>query len=78
MALQQEISAEIEAEKVGKTMKAVIDRKESDYYVARTEFSSPEVDPEVIIKTRRKLSIGEFYNVEITDSEYFDIQGQIK
>ena len=78
MALQQEISAEIEAEKVGKTMKAVIDRKESDYYVARTEFSSPEVDPEVIIKTRRKLRIGEFYNVEITDSEYFDIQGQIK
>lgn len=78
MALQQEISAEIEAEKVGKTMKAVIDRKESDYYVARTEFSSPEVDPEVIIKTRRKLNIGEFYNVEITDSEYFDIQGQIK
>ena len=59
-------------------MKAVIDRKESDYYVARTEFSSPEVDPEVIIKTRRKLRIGEFYNVEITDSEYFDIQGQIK
>ena len=78
MALQQEISAEIEAEKVGKTMKAVIDRKESDYYVARTEFSSPEVDPEVIIKTRRKLRIGDFYNVEITDSEYFDIQGQIK
>lgn len=78
MALQQEISAEIEAEKVGKTIKAVIDRKESDYYVARTEFSSPEVDPEVIIKTRRKLNIGEFYNVEITDSEYFDIQGQIK
>lgn len=78
MALQQEISAEIEAEKVGKTMKAVIDRKESDYYVARTEFSSPEVDPEVIIKTRKKLRIGEFYNVEITDSEYFDIQGQIK
>ena len=78
MALQQEISAEIEAEKVGKTMKAVIDRKESDYYVARTEFSSPEVDPEVIIKTRRKLRIGEFYNVEITDSEYFDIQGKIK
>ena len=78
MVFQQEISAEIEAEKVGKTMKAVIDRKESDYYVARTEFSSPEVDPEVIIKTRRKLRIGEFYNVEITDSEYFDIQGQIK
>ena len=78
MALQQEISAELEAETVGKTMKAVIDRKESDYYVARTEFSSPEVDPEVIIKTRRKLRIGEFYNVEITDSEYFDIQGQIK
>ena len=78
MALQQEISAEIEAEKVGKTMKAVIDRKESDYYVARTEFSSPEVDPEVIIKTRRKLRSGELYNVEITDSEYFDIQGQIK
>ena len=76
MALQQRISAEIEAEKVGKTLKVVIDRKEGDYYVGRTEFCSPEVDPEVLIPfDERQLRVGRYYNVRIVDSEEFDLYG---
>lgn len=76
MALQQRISAEIEAEKVGKTLKVVIDRKEGDYYVGRTEFCSPEVDPEVLIPVgERQLRVGRYYNVKIVDSEEFDLYG---
>ncbi len=77
MDVQQDISAEIEAEKIGKTLKVVIDRKEDNYYVGRTEFSSPEVDPEVLIPMDKKLEIGSFYQVKITDSEPFDIYGEI-
>ena len=78
MALQQEISAEIEAEKVGKTLPVIIDRKEGDYYIGRTEFSSPEVDPEVLIKaSTKRLRVGEFYQVRIIDSEEFDIYGEV-
>mgnify|MGYP000443635143 CR=1 FL=1 len=76
MTLQQEISAEIEAEKVGKVMKVVIDRKEGGYYVGRTEFCSPEVDPEVLIPaSEKKLRVGSFYDTKITSSEEFDIYG---
>ena len=76
MALQQEISAEIEAEKVGKVLKVVIDRKEGDYYVGRTEYCSPEVDPEVLIPAdERPLKVGRYYNVKIVDSEEFDLYG---
>ena len=79
MALQQGISAEIEAEKVGKLLKVVIDRKEGDYYVGRTEFCSPDVDPEVLIKaSERKLRSGCFYNVRITSSEEFDLYGIVE
>ena len=78
MALQQEISAEIEAEKVGKTLPVIIDRKEGDYYIGRTEFCSPEVDPEVLIKaSTKRLRVGEFYQVRIIDSEEFDIYGEV-
>lgn len=78
MALQQEISSEIAASKVGKVFKVIIDRKESDYYVGRTEFSSPEVDPEVLIPVAEKdLRTGNFYNVKITDSEEFDLYGTV-
>ncbi len=74
MALQQEISAEVEAAKVGSVMRVIIDRIEGDYYIGRTEFSSPEVDPEVIIpKGERSLDIGQFYDVKITGSEEFDL-----
>lgn len=76
MALQQEISAEIEAEKVGQTLKVVIDRKEGAYYIGRTEFCSPEVDPEVLIPAdERQLRVGRYYDVRITDSEEFDLYG---
>jgi len=76
MRIQQHISAEIEAEKVGQTLKVIIDRREGDYYVGRTEFCSPEVDPEVLIPVEeRELTIGDFYDVRINDSEEFDIYG---
>ncbi len=78
MRVQQNISAEIEAAKVGQTLKVVIDRKEGDYYVGRTEFCSPEVDPEVLIPAKQTLGIGQFYQVKITDSEEFDLYGEIQ
>lgn len=78
MAVQQEISAEIEAEKIGKTMKVIIDRKENDYYIGRTEYCSPDVDPEVLIHSAGKnLEIGAFYQVKITDAEEFDLYGEV-
>ena len=78
MILQQEISAEVEAEKVGKVLKVIIDRKEGDYYIGRTEFCSPEVDPEVLIKAgEKRLRVGCFYNVMITQSEEFDLYGEV-
>ena len=69
MALQQEISAEIEAEKIGQTLKVIIDRKEGDYYIGRSEFCSPDVDPEVLVKAKQPLVIGNFYLVKITAIE---------
>ena len=77
MALQQEISTEVEAEKVGKVMTVIIDRKEGDYYIGRTEFCSPEVDPEVLIPSEKRLRVGNFYKVKITASEEFDLYGEI-
>lgn len=78
MAVQQEISAEIEAEKIGKTMKVIIDRKENDYYIGRTEYCSPDIDPEVLIhSTGKNLEIGAFYQVKITDAEEFDLYGEV-
>lgn len=78
MRIQQGIAAEIEAEKVGSTMKVIIDRREGDYYIGRTEFCSPEVDPEVLIPVvERRLRTGCFYNVKITASEEFDLYGTV-
>ena len=75
MAIQQEISASLSAAKVGKV---IIDRLEGEYYIGRTEFDSPEVDPEVLIeKGDESLNIGEFYQVEITDSDDFDLFGRV-
>ena len=73
MRIQQQISAELEAEKVGKVMRVIIDRQEGDWYVGRTEFCSPEVDPEVLLPASEELTIGEFYQVQITDAEEFDL-----
>lgn len=74
MRVQQGISAEIEAAKIGSIMDVVIDRREGDYYIARSEFSSPEVDPEVLIPVaERTLRKGCFYKVRITAAEEFDL-----
>jgi ribosomal protein S12 methylthiotransferase len=76
MRVQQRISEEIEAEKVDSIQRVIIDRQEGDYYIGRTQYCSPEVDPEVLIPVSdRHLEIGEFYDVLITDSEEFDIYG---
>ena len=76
MQLQQEISTEIEAAKVGQTIRVIIDRKEGNYYVGRTEYCSPEVDPEVLMPAgERQLRNGHFYNVKVTDSTEFDLYG---
>ena len=78
MILQQEISAEVEAEKVGKILKVIIDRKEGDYYIGRTAFCSPDVDPAVVLKAgETRLRVGCFYNVKITQSEEFDLYGEV-
>ncbi len=78
MRVQQNISAEIEAQKVGQTLPVIIDRVEGDYYIGRTEFCSPEVDPEVLIHQDIKLEIGKIYQVRITDSEEFDLYGDVE
>lgn len=80
MMLQEKISAELEAEKIGKVYKAIIDRKEGDYYIARDEFSSPEVDPEILIQADEKmpLEIGEFYNVKVTGAEEYDVYASVE
>ena len=75
MRVQQHISAEIEAAKIGQTLRTVIDRHEGDWYVGRTEYCSPEVDPEVLIPAGEQLTVGEFYDVRITDAEEFDLYG---
>lgn len=79
MAVQEEISREVEAAKVGKTLDVVIDRKEGNYYIGRTEACSPEVDPEVLIPVgERKLRPGRYYKVLITSSDEFDLYGELK
>jgi ribosomal protein S12 methylthiotransferase len=77
MAIQQDISAELMAEKVGKKLEVVIDRKEDDLWIGRTEFDSPEVDSEVLIEDAEELQIGEFYTVIITKAEEFDLHGKV-
>ena len=78
MALQQEISAELSGAKIGQEFKIIIDRKEGDYYIGRTQFDSPEVDPEVLIKADgKRLFSGRFYRVRITNADDFDLFGEI-
>ncbi|OIP83918.1 MAG: ribosomal protein S12 methylthiotransferase RimO [Porphyromonadaceae bacterium CG2_30_38_12] len=74
MALQQSISAEINQAKIGTQMQVMIDRKEGKYYIGRTEFDSPEVDPEVLIPIDTEgILVGEFYNATIVDATEFDL-----
>ncbi len=78
MRVQQRISQEVMDGHIGKTMEVIIDREEGDYYIARSQYSSPEIDPEILInKEDGMLNIGEFYNVTITDAEEFDLYAKI-
>lgn len=78
MTVQQNISAGVAAEKIGRIFKVIIDRIEGDYYIGRTEFDSPEVDPEVLIPVSdSQLSVGDFYQVRVTDSDDFDLYGTV-
>ena len=78
MALQQEISAELSQAKIGQEFKVIIDRKEGEYYIGRTQFDSPEVDPEVLIKAEgKRLFSGRFYRVRITNADDFDLFGEV-
>ena len=78
MALQQEISEEMQQQMVGRTLCTVIDRREGNYYIGRTEFSSPEVDPEVLIPAgERQLRRGHYYDVLINDATEFDLFGSV-
>ena len=77
MGVQQEISYELNQEKVGKTFKTIVDKKEAGRYLGRTEFDSVEVDNEVIIQSDKKLKIGEFVNVKITKAFDYDLEGEV-
>ncbi|MCE2615407.1 30S ribosomal protein S12 methylthiotransferase RimO [Phocaeicola oris] len=79
MRIQEGISAELNEAKIGRIFKTIIDRREGEYYVGRTQFDSPEVDQEVLIKANgRQLRKGHFYNVKITDSEDYDLFGDVQ
>ena len=78
MALQAEISADINAAKEGETMKVIVDREEPDYYIGRTQFDSPEVDPEVLISKDKILQTGQFYPVKINSSSNYELFGSVE
>lgn len=75
MELQQQVSAELNQQKVGKTFKVILDRKEGDFFIGRTEFDSPEVDGEVFITSEKALEKGQFVQVKITGAEDYDLFG---
>ena len=75
MALQEVISLDIQEQKVGQTLRVIVDREEDDYYIGRTEWDSPEVDPEVLISKEQPLAIGEFTQVRITEALPFELMG---
>lgn len=76
MDIQEQISDEIQHEKVGKVFRVLIDREDNDYYVGRTEFDSPEVDPEVLVRKDRVLEPGNFYHVRIVEALPFELIGE--
>ena len=77
MRIQEGISAEVNGSKIGKVFKVMIDREEEDFYVGRTEFDSPEVDPEILVSKEKLLIPGMFYNVRIDDAQAFDLYGSV-
>lgn len=78
MRVQQRIAEEVSANSIGKTMEVVIDREEGNYYIGRTQYDSPEVDPEVLLlKEENEVAIGQYYRVEITAADEFDLYGKV-
>lgn len=77
MKIQEQIALELNEAKIGKTFNVIIDREEAEFYVGRTEFDSPEVDPEVLINKTRELKIGDFYNVKILSAMPFELIGEV-
>jgi len=77
MAIQQQISLEKNEEKEGKELKVLIDRKEGDLFIGRSEFDSPEVDNEILIESKEPLIPGNFYRVKITKADFFDLYGNV-
>ncbi len=78
MDIQEQISLELNERKVGTVQRVIIDSEEDDYYVGRTQYDSPEVDPEVLIKKDKKLKTGEFYDVTIVEAMPFDLIGEVR
>ena len=78
MDIQEQISLELNEKKVGTVQRVIIDSEEDDYYVGRTQYDSPEVDPEVLIKKDKKLKTGEFYDVTIVEAMPFDLIGEVR
>ena len=77
MRIQERISADINNVKIGQTLKVIIDREEDDFYIGRTEFDSPEVDPEILISKEKELVLGGFYQVRINEAQAFDLYGEV-
>lgn len=77
MAVQADIAQELNEQKIGSRYEVIIDREDADYYVGRTQWDSPEVDPEVLIEKTVKLEKGKFYNVEITGVQFYDLLGKV-
>ena len=77
MRVQEGISADVNASKVGQTFRVIVDREEEDFYVGRTQYDSPEVDPEILISKDTPLSPGSFYQVKVIDAQAFDLDGKV-
>lgn len=77
MRMQEGISADVNASKVGQTFRVIVDREEEDFYVGRTQYDSPEVDPEILISKDTPLSPGSFYQVKVIDAQAFDLYGKV-
>ncbi len=77
MEVQEQISLEKNQARIGNIYKVLIDRKEGDFYIGRTEYDSPEVDNEVIIESKRRLKVGQFYSAKITEAESFDLKAEL-
>lgn len=78
MTVQERIAGEISLSKIGQTLRVIIDREEEDFYIGRSEFDSPEVDPEVLVSKDKPLQIGEMYSVLIENADVFDLYGIVK